>query len=298
MKRWMPYAIFAVAVALILGGAYWLVRPDEPRAIPSTPPAGAPEVGSCWSIDAAGTRQALPWPGPAVDCAGPHTAEVYYVGRVDEKLLHDLDRATGEAAKDDVKIAQNLLYAQARRACVRQAPVYLAGGWHFARVHVFAAWIAPAENGFFGCALAEVSGPAAEELVPRQGSVKDVLRDGDAAPLAIACVGRGGGDSLTYTSCDRAHDGEFVGSYTITPIDVPFDEAAVRSAATRGCTELALKYLGLPGGAAREDLSAASVGPKTAGDWLGSDQTFACYLLSSGRKLSATVRGLGAGPLP
>ena len=42
---------------------------------------------------------------------------------------------------------------------------------------------------------------------------------------------------------------------------------------------------------------AAAVGPKTGSEWLGSDQTFACYLMSA-RPLKASVVKLGTGPLP
>jgi hypothetical protein len=134
--------------------------------------------------------------------------------------------------------------------------------------------------------------------VSRQGNLKDALKDGDETPLAIGCVSRGGGDALTYVTCDQPHDGEFVGSYTITPLDAPFNDAAVRNTAQRGCGEMALKYLGITGDTGRNDLNAGSVGPKTASDWLGSDQTFGCYAMALTGKLKGTLRGLGQSPLP
>jgi hypothetical protein len=176
--------------------------------------------------------------------------------------------------------------------------VYLRGGWHLGRVSVVADWVEPTENGFYACALAEVGGPGAESFVTRQESLVGALQDGDAAPLAIACVERGTGDVLRYVDCARPHDGEFVGAYTITPLDAPFNADAVRSAATKGCTDVALSYLGLPATGTRDDLSAASVGPKTASDWLGSDQTFACYVLAKDGKVRGSVRGLGSASLP
>jgi hypothetical protein len=181
---------------------------------------------------------------------------------------------------------------------VVQAPIYLSGAWHNSRLQVLAAWIEPARNGFYGCALAEVDGPAAQRLVSRQGALKDALKDGDESPLAIACVSRGTADALTYITCDQPHDGEFVGSYTITPLDAPFDDTAVRNTAQRGCGQMALKYLGITADAGRNDLNAGSVGPKTASDWLGSDQTFGCYAMALQGKLKGTLRDLGTKPLP
>jgi hypothetical protein len=290
MKRW---AVVITLFAVVIFGAYWFTREPEPRKIPTSPPAAAPAVGSCWQVDLAAAQRAMPWAGAPVDCAGQHTAEVYYVGQVGSDLLRQHDTAKGE----ELKIIDNLLYAQARRACVIQAPIYLSGAWHNARLQVLASWIEPATDGFYGCALAEVEGPAAQRLMSRQGGLKDALKSDDS-PLGIECVSRGAGDALTYVTCDQAHDGEFVGSYTITPLDAPFDDAGVRNAAQRGCAELALKYLGITGAGSRTDLNAGSVGPKTASDWLGSDQTFGCYAMAVQGKLKGSIRGLGERPLP
>jgi hypothetical protein len=287
MKR---VAVIVVVLALLGGGVYWMYERGQGRDIPSAPPAAAPKTGSCWKIDAAGARAAFPWPGQAVDCAGPHTVEVFHVGQAGKDLLHRFDDAKG----DDVKLAQNLLYAQARRDCLVQGAFFLGGGWHEARLQIVAAWIAPAADGFYGCGLAEVTGPTADQFAMHQGTLQGALAQD--SPLAIACVSKDG-DSLRYVGCSDAHDGEYAGVYTITPPEAPFDEAAVRSATSKGCTAVGLKYLGLPADGARADLSPGSVGPKTASEWLGSDQAFTCYLMSA-KPLKASVRGLGQAPLP
>jgi hypothetical protein len=281
--------LIAVVLALLGGGAYWLLRGGD-RDIPSAPAAGAPKAGSCWKIDAAGAKAAFPWPGDPVDCAGAHTVEVFHVGQVGADLLHRLDKAKG----DDVTITQNLLYAQARRACLIQGPIFLGGGWHEARVQIIASWIKPATDGFFGCGLAEVTGPTGDQFAMHEGSLGGALKQG--SPLAIACVKRDG-EQLRYVGCDETHDGEYSGVYTITPPEAPFDETAVRSSTGKGCTTVGLRYLGLPEDGTREDLAPGSVGPKTASDWLGSDQAFTCYLMSA-KPLKSSVHGLGAAPLP
>lgn len=279
MKRVL---LIVVVLALIGGGAYWLLR-DTSRKIPHTPPAAAPQTGSCWKIDAAGAKAAFPWPGGPVDCAAAHTVEVFHVGQVGDDLLHRLDDATG----DNVKITQNLVYAQARRACVVEGTAFLGGNWHESKVQILASWIAPAADGFFGCAVAPVTGPAADQFAMREGSL---AKAGPSLP--IGCIA-----ALKYVECTATHDGEYSGSYSIAPMDAPFDETAVRNASAKGCTTVGLRYLGLSETADRSDLSAAAVGPKTGSDWLGSDQTFACYLMSS-RPLKASVAKIGTGALP
>jgi hypothetical protein len=277
--------VIGVAVALVAAaGAYWLTRPAAGDA--GAPPKGAPKPGSCWSVGEAAARGTFPWPGAAVACTGPHTTEVFHVGRVDPNL-----------GGDDAKLRQNLMYAQARRACTVLASAFLGGDWHGARVTVLADWVAPARQGHFGCAVAESADPAGTRFVTRTASLRDALtHDSD---LAIACVGRGGADSaLQYAGCGAPHDGEFVGTYTITPPGAPFDESAVRQAADHGCTSAALTFLGLPADGNRADLRAGYVGPVTAADWLGSDQTFACYTLATGgRTIRGSVKGLGLGDL-
>lgn len=294
-RRWLGVLVFLVAVVLVIAGAYRLTRPKPATGAAGKTPAGAPAVPSCWNVDEAGARTPFPWPGSPVDCAAEHSAEVFFVSRVDPELVAKVAKATG----DEATLGQNLMYAQARRACTVLATAYLGGNWHTGRLLVLADWIQPARQGHFGCALAEVSDPAGTHFVRRTGSLRDVMRAGEASPLAASCMSRGAtADELAYVRCEQPHDGEFVGTYTITPPDAPFDENAVRTAANRGCAQIALAYLGLPANGSRTDLSVGYVGPTKASDWLGSDQVFACYVLSTKDKLRGSVKGLGTKPLP
>jgi hypothetical protein len=98
-----------------------------------------------------------------------------------------------------------------------------------------------------------------------------------------------------YVSCDTPHDGEFVGTYTVTPLNAPFDGPKLQQVVTGGCADLVGRYVG----AKRDDLRGAYVGPTTSRDWLGSDQTYACYaVVKTGTTLTRTVKGIGSGPLP
>jgi hypothetical protein len=288
-RRWLGPVIFVAVIALLAGGGYWLSRPTSVAAEQPAAPKAAPATGSCWTVDAAAAEAALPWPGSPVDCAAPHTAEVMLVARVDPALVDQAANAEG----DDRRLAENLMYAQARRACSAHAGAYVGGGgWRAARTRVVASWVRPQKYGYFGCAIAETADPGGTQLVSRTGSLR-----GQGAQLGIACVERTGDGALRYVGCDAPHNGEFVGTYTITPLDAPFHEAAVRSAALKGCGGAGLSHLGLPPDGTRPDLRAAYVGPTTAADWLGSDQTFACYLMAEG-KLRGSVKGIAGAPLP
>jgi hypothetical protein len=215
---------------------------------------------------------------------------VYHVGQVDHDLIERARVATG----DDAKVAQNLMYAQVRRACGSFASVYLGGDWHRDQVTLLANWIRPANDGFFACALVQVTGPGGAEYVSRTGSLTGV---GDSGPLAIGCVDRTEDGGVRFASCTEEHTGEFVGVYRITPDNAPFNGTAVAATATKGCGQAALSYLGLPATARRSDLKIGYVGPTSADTWLGSDQTFDCYA-SADTPLRGTVRNLGTRPLP
>jgi len=288
MARMSRGRLTAIAVfAVLVGGAVWWINRSEP--IPTKPPANAPKAGECWAIPSDQTPKAMPWPGGPVSCSSAHTAEMVQVGQVDRELTSKARVATG----DDAKIAQGLMYAEARRACTESADRYLGTSWHRLQVTLLAAWIDPAGSGFYGCALAQITGPGGNTYVTRTGSLKGI---GDGGPLTIGCVARTG-DTVRFASCDQPHTGEFVGMYRITPDNAPFDAKAVSDAATKGCTQAALAYLGLPGTATRADLIVGYIGPSAAASWLGSDQTFDCYA-SASTPLRGTIRNLGTRPLP
>jgi hypothetical protein len=276
---------FVALVGVVVGVVYWLTRP---ATVSADRPKAAPPQGSCWNVDTAAAAEAFPWPGSPVDCTGSHTAEVFHVGQVNRELA--AKAASGKG--DDAKITQNLMYGEARRACVVQAPAFLGGDWHAARVQVIANWIKPQRTGYFACAAVEATAPGSKRLVTRTASLRDALKS--PGGLGITCVARQGAD-LAYSSCDGPHAGEYVGGYTVTPQGAPFVEEGVRATVASGCGNLAAEYIGAP----RTDLRPAYVGPLSAGDWLGSDQTFACYAMATGAEvLSRSVKGLGTAPLP
>jgi len=157
------------------------------------------------------------------------------------------------------------------------------------RVRVVASWIVPQDTGYFACGLAEVADPAGKQFRDRTAGLA-----GAGGQIGIDCVEKAAGTDLRYVACDAPHDGEFVGAYTLTPPDAPFNADGVKAAATRGCADLAVTYIG----AARTDVYAAHVGPATASEWLGSDQTFACYAMASAGRLRGSVKGLADRPLP
>lgn len=281
------YLVIAAVLLLVAGGLIWWLH--RPEAIPSKPGAGAPALGSCWNLDGTAARNAFPWPGTPVACTAPHTAEVYYLGQVD----HDLIRREHSAKGDDKRVLDATMYASARHTCGSLATQYLGGSWHDGQVAVVANWVNPVSEGFFGCALAQVADPGGQKLTARTASLEGALSGAEKDALAVGCVDSAGG----YVACDQPHRSEYVGTYTVTPANAPFDATALASAVTTGCTQLVQSYLGAASGPARADVTVAYVGPTTAADWAGSDQTYACYAKTA-VDVRGSIRNLGTRPLP
>jgi hypothetical protein len=281
------FLLVAALVVVLAGGAFWWLR--RPEQIPTRAPAGAPAIGSCWSVASAEAAGAFPWSGSPVPCTDNHTVEIYYLGQVDAALIRQQHRAKGS----DRTIADNLMYAQVRIACGNFASVHLGGSWHTGRVRVVADWVTPVRDGFFACGLAEVADAAGDRFVGRTTGLKGALAGDAAARLAISCADGSG----VFVGCDRKHRSEYVGTYTITPQNAPFNAAGLQTAVLTGCTQLVGRFLGGQAGPGRTDVTAAYVGPTTASDWLGSDQTYACYAKTA-TDVVTSIHNLGTRPLP
>jgi hypothetical protein len=276
----------AVVVALAIAGFWWLSRPEK---IPTSAPAGTPAAGSCWNVPADAARGTLPWPGSAVECTAGHTVEIYHVGQVDRDLIRQDHKAKG----DEKVIADNLMQAEARIACGSLASLYLGDSWHNGQVTVVADWVRPVSAGFFSCALAQTSDAAGKVFVTRTAAIAGGLTGDAATALRITCADT----TARYVDCAQPHRSEFVGGYQITPPNAPFNATGLSDAVTRGCAGLVAQHVNQGAGAPRTDVTVGYVGPTTAPDWLGSDQTFDCYA-----KTPVDVRGslhnLGTRPLP
>jgi hypothetical protein len=226
-----------------------------------------------------------------VACTAAHTAEVFYRGQADHSLLKAYRGATDQKKK----AATLVIDAEARSGCTGHATAYLGGNFRSAQLTIIPEFLAPESDGFYGCVAAQVTGPGGGTVVSRTAPLAGAL---PSAALAIDCFA-GGGSSSTFTPCTEDHTGEFIGLYTVTPLGAPFNGPELQTVVTQGCQKLLNGFLGLPDGAAnRSDLQSSYVGPGSSADWIGSDQTYACYATAAGT-LRGSVKGLGGTrPLP
>jgi hypothetical protein len=294
-RRALPTMI-AVVILAVAGTAIWLATRSSP--VPTTPPKTAPVAGTCWTVTDAQLSDLLPWRGTPVACTTPHTAEIVAVGQVDRKLVQTAQRATGR----DATINSFLMTTGARAACIDKTGSYVGGAWRGAQLSVYPDFIAPAKDGFFACVVAQVADPGGERAVTRTASLAGALSGGAADALGIDCVGAAAGGtaaagSLSFVPCGHSHTSEFVGLYTLTPANAPYNGPAVQKAVTGGCQRLVDSFLGIGAGQQRSDLRVSEVGPDSANTWAGSDQTFACYATAA-TAWTGSIKGIGTRPLP
>lgn len=290
-KRLLPAAI---AVVILAVGATTLWYVTRPAPIPTKPPAAAPVAGSCWNVPDPAAA-AMPWPGSAVGCTAPHTAEVIYVSQVAKELVQNQRTAKG----DDARIGAAVMTAQARSACGAQATAYLGGTWRAAQLSVIPTFITPALDGFYACSIIRTGGPGGSAPVTLNASLKGALAGQGAADLAIQCYSEQG-TALTYAPCNSPHAGEFIGLYSVTPPGAPYNGPELQDAVAKGCASLLVTFLGDTAGQNRSDLQTSSVGPKSADTWNGSDQTYACYVrpVTDSVTLHGSLEGIGTRALP
>jgi hypothetical protein len=290
MKRFLP-AIVAVVILAAVGTAFWLA--DRSAPIPSAMPSSAPAAGSCWNVAASALTSTLPWPGNAVVCTQPHTAEVYYRAQVDHSLITTYRSAKGQ----NQQAATVLMAAEARSGCTGHVSAYLGGAWRSAQLTIVPSFVAPEKDGFYACSVAQVTGPGGATPVSRTAPLAGALAGPETKTLGIDCF-TGAGTTATFIGCTERHTGEFIGLYTVTPLGAAFNGPELQGAVTSGCQTLLNQFLDLPTGTAnRSDLQSSYVGPSTSADWLGSDQTYACYAYASS-PMTGSVKGLGTRPLP
>jgi|GEM_PF-2619055 len=299
-RRLLPPAI-AVVVIVIVGTVLWLANRSTP--IPTTLPTAAPAVRSCWSVDGSTIGHQLPWPGSPVACTAAHTAEIVSVGQVDRKLVRTAQKATGQ----DATVNSFVMATGARAACLDKVGSYVGGAWRGAQLTVYPDFVAPAKDGFFACVIAQVADPGGQRLVTRTASLAGALSGPGAASLRIDCVAdstSGPGTSsaapsgsnpaagLSFVECVQPHTSEFVGLYTVTPANAPYNGPEIQKVVSAGCQQLVDSFVGVGAGQRRSDLRISAVGPDSANLWAGSDQTFACYA-SASTPWSGSIKGIG-----
>jgi hypothetical protein len=287
MRRWTA----AVVVLLMVAGC--ASRPDRPGAAVApakAEPSAAPLLCHPEDLVASATK-----PTGTVDCAATHRTETVSTvtfGGTAAVAAHAPAEATAPALA---------AYAD----CDTKTAAFLGADWRTARLRM--ALVVPtaeawSEGGrWYRCDVAELSGvgPGGAH-VERAGSLRGALMPG--SDLMLVCnrveVDRKRNVAkVPVASCDKPHEGEFVGVWTAPDRPYPAKDADYVPF-YQGCREAIGKYVGVPidGNLIRR----AGVLPllATPADWKSGDRGVRCYLWLGDRKLTASLKGAGEKGLP
>ncbi|UWP86430.1 septum formation family protein [Dactylosporangium fulvum] len=268
----------------------------------ATPKFDLPSVGMCLDspskmpFDPAFVRAA------PIECDRGHTLEVVLIGTVE-----------GNAAQaSEPPAAGSEGFQAAYAACSKAASDYAGGDWHAGMlgINVQMPTRAPWEGGLrsYVCSIFALSS-AYGVMSFTSGSLKGSLT-GDA-PKAIRCLEVVGNkasngwwdriSALTPIDCAQPHEAEFVGTIQVGVGGGALPAVAVLEKwTTDHCWPVVAMFMGLTDAQfnTREDVGLAWDGMGKF-QWDSGDRHQRCFaLLGPGKKVRASIKGLGKKPLP
>ncbi len=219
-------------------GVDWAVLP--------TPSVPAPAVGACTAADGGGV-QTVGWtlaflPGTTVACTEPHLAETYHVAVFPPDV--DTDPLT-------VPAVGGARFRYAYGVCLEQATGFLGDDPHTSRLVALPVmptdrqWAGRAR--WFRCDLVELAG-LDRTIATRTASLRGALAG--AGPLTLTCADVTLSETrtevleVTFTSCERPHDVELTGAYTMPDGDYP-ERQRLADLTTDGCRSVGAAYIGV-----------------------------------------------------
>ncbi|MBS2938631.1 septum formation family protein [Nocardioides sp. J2M5] len=203
---------------------------------PAPDPGSRPRVGECHALT---FRQAVTVAGRTapVPCRRPHTAETFFVGRL------DLDTKAGHTRRPDSRAAQ----AQARRACTTRLPRHLGRDPRDLRLSMAqAVWFTPsparAEAGadWFRCDVVVVAAPRTLLRLPRR------TKGWSEAPgTAMCATAAPGSKGFRRVTCQSPHSWVAVATVDIPGTRLP-KEAVIADRMEAPCRDAARTRAGDP----------------------------------------------------
>jgi hypothetical protein len=211
--------------------------------VPAQPAADRPKrprVGACYNLDFASATRPTSDSRP-VSCAKPHTAQTYYVGRLDTVV-------DGHLLAVDSRLAQR----QVERACPRRLADHVGGSAETrALSRLQAVWFSPtieeSDEGasWFRCDVVALAAPG--ELAPLPPNLKDILdRPGALDRVGLCANAAPGTRGFERVICSRPHAWR-----AVSTIDIPGGRlypgvGAVREAGESTCRDRVRRASGSP----------------------------------------------------
>ncbi|UFN44426.1 septum formation family protein [Nocardioides okcheonensis] len=236
--------------------------PATTSTAPPPDPGPRPRVGECHALT---FRQAVTVAGRTapVPCRRPHTAQTYFVGRL------DLDTKAGHTRRPDSRAAQ----AQARRACTARLPRHLGRDPRDLRLSMAqAVWFTPsparaaAGADWFRCDVVVVAAPRVLLRLPRTTKGWS-----DAPGTAMCATAEPGTRAFRRVTCGSRHAWVAVATVDLPGARLPA-EAAIADRMEAPCRDAARARSGDP-----LDLTWSQESP-TAEQWAAGRRYGICWV--------------------
>jgi hypothetical protein len=271
-----------------------------PRYAPATP--FVPGVGECHDYHASTSVVELTSADTLEPCRSQRGhREVAYVGRFSGI---DADQAEPPAGGSPSRRA-------AYEQCLPAVNEYLGGDWHGALVEF--TLVLPTRESWqaglrtFHCDLARKLTMFDNAVYPGIVSVKNGLRG--SRPLALSCAIQDSRyDSVEITmdiACDRRHNAELAGLYSLPDVPWPGDPTRLAPLAESGCREVVARFLGFADARSWRNKEVrmwwASVNGEGPDErrWRLGDRTVLCFAAthSPARLIVGSMKDVGTGKL-
>ncbi|GIG63309.1 hypothetical protein Lfu02_76810 [Longispora fulva] len=248
-----------------------------------------PQAGTCRHAADVGatTPEASGFPptfgGRFAMCTKAHEIETFFVGRVSASL----SAADAEKEVDGT--------------CRVEADKFLGGPRGTGKVATTSYTEENADHlakRWFSCDVAEVGNAAGTTLVTRTGSLRGALAG--TSPLLLGCANSTTHDFVFLPDCAAAHTTEFAGLYTLADDAAPADDDARDRSVGAGCQKTVTDFLGWDQQTFETSdlIDVTFWGPKAA-EVRDGNRVFQCFVTTfKDRKLTGSVKGLGAGKVP
>ncbi|MFG2057097.1 septum formation family protein [Micromonospora sp. NPDC048930] len=299
MRRWRALGAAAALLTVALAGGCGAPAGLDGDLTDDWRPVGevvqfAPKVGDCHLRVESVSYPATYRP---VDCQAHGGTETFHLGTFTGPLA---DRPTPPPVRS---AAIRPAFAE----CDARATAFVGGDWRGARLTVRvvppspAGWAGGAR--WFRCDLMAVptveprlfGGRSADYSMPYRGSLRDALKG--PAPLAYGCLTVDKWDELQQTSCTKAHQFEYVGSWSAPDVgyaDADRDAKAIHAR----CRTLVARYAKVPVDRMLPYRTGTRFQLPSEEAWARGDRGIRCFYWSSGKKVTRSIKGGGTRVLP
>jgi hypothetical protein len=296
VRRFVGAAVLAAAVVLL--GACGTPAGVDGNLINGWGPLSeakipVPPTAACYSVTTDDPATVSRWPAP-VDCTASHNVETVHVGQfTGDEGSRNTPPSTGSPAR-----------RRAYETCTAEAKTYLGDDWRTGRLDLALVtpialhWEAGAR--WFRCDVVEYNNLDEYAIVARTSSIRGALT-GDR-PVGLGCVVvtlKGNEiDRMTQTPCSESHNGEFAGIFDAPDGPWPTDVAAARALRLNGCRAVVAAFANVPNDNNLQYRVGQIATPFTKNDWDLGNRGVRCWLWTSPKNVTTSLKGAGVGALP